>query len=191
MKKILLTLAILAGAFSTQARQPEPGYRGFVDWHGEVSANVIDAVLFGGGDGTFYTGATTTHGYQLKPWLYVGGGAGFIMWPKYSQLYAVPVYADCRIDLGKRLFSPYFDVKLGGNTVRGGGVYFSATVGLSVKVWKEYGVNFGLGYTMTGLKQYYDYVAYDDYTLNGYQWVNSSLGHYYDGTISLRLGLEF
>ncbi|MDE6287545.1 MAG: hypothetical protein K2M00_02015 [Muribaculaceae bacterium] len=145
MKKLLIiSIMMLCCPVLLTARQPRVGYRGFVDWNGEVDADVVGAI-YGEGKGTFYTGFTTAHGYQLKPWLFVGAGTGLVMWPKYNQLYNVPVFGDVRFDIGKRLFSPFLDVRLGANAVHGAGIYFSALVGFRVKIYKAIGINFGIG----------------------------------------------
>ncbi|MCM1152632.1 MAG: hypothetical protein NC328_03130 [Muribaculum sp.] len=190
MRHIILLFTIACTALLGNARQPSTGYRGFVDWNGEVQADLISAI-YGTGNGTFYTGATTTHGYQLKPWLFAGGGVGFIMWPKYNQAYALPIYADCRFDIGKRRFSPFLDLKLGANVIHRGGIYLSATVGFRVDVYKRLALNIGVGYTMTGMHEYYDYIAYDDWNLNHWGWLKNTVGHTYDNSIALRLGVEF
>ncbi|MCM1320201.1 MAG: hypothetical protein NC217_07460 [Muribaculaceae bacterium] len=189
-KRLLCVIIASCSLLGLSARQPSIGYRGFLDWNGEVEADVIGAI-YGAGQGTFYTGFTTSHGYQFKPWLYAGVGTGLIFWPKYSQVYAMPVFADCRIDIGKRLFSPFLDVRLGANTLHRAGLYLSATVGMSVKVYKDMGINFGLGYTMTGLNEYYGYFAYDDYTLNHWGWRPHTIGHTFTNTLALRFGFEF
>ncbi|MCM1005420.1 MAG: hypothetical protein NC402_03900 [Prevotella sp.] len=190
-KKIVAAMAVLICVVNAYGRQPETGYRGMVDWDAEINFDPLGWMYGEGGNGSFYTGASTTHGYQFKPWLFVGGGVGVLAWPKEQQLYAVPVYAACRLDVGKHLFSPYFDVRLGGNTVHGGGIYFSSTVGLSVKVYNELGINVGLGYSMIGMHEYYTYKAYDDYTLNHWAWERNSLGHTWGSTMAVRVGLEF
>ncbi len=190
MKKILLACIFLICSLAAAARQPETGYRGFLDWNGEVAPDLVGA-YYGSGNGTFYTGFTTAHGYQLKPWLFAGAGAGLVMWPKYQQVYTVPVFANCRFDLGQRLFSPFLDIRLGANAVHGAGIYLSATVGLRVNVYKTLAINVAIGYTMTGMREHYDYIIYDNYHLNHMGWVKNSLGHQYDNTLALRLGLEF
>lgn len=189
LKYSILVLIAAVVSLSAQGKQPQTGYRGFVDWDSEVFA---DIALYGGPTNSkFYTGFTTTHGYQLKEWLFIGGGTGLIFWPKESQIYSLPVYGSCRVDLGKRRISPFFEVRLGCNTVHGAGVYFASCFGLGWRFYKDFGVNIAIGYTMNGSHQYYTYLTYDDPSLNHYGWVDNSLGHNYDNSLSLRLGIEF
>ena len=68
-------LVIIVCSLTSPARQPEKGYRGFVDWDNMLSIDF--GFIFGyGGDSRIISGFTTSHGYQFNNWLYVGGGTG-------------------------------------------------------------------------------------------------------------------
>lgn len=187
IRKMLIAGVMALGAQVGAARQPETGYRGFVEWNNSAS---LDISLYGGPtDSRFYTGVSTTHGCQVKPWLFVGGGAAVEFWPKYGQAYTLPVYGAARIDLGRRRVSPFLDVRLGGNIIRGGGVYFSPSIGLRFHIIKEWAINLSVGYTMTGRHQRYD--SWEDFKY-GEGWLPTYDGrHTWDDLFSFRLGVEF
>lgn len=185
--RMVVSAMLCAVSLSVVGRPPVTGYRGFVEWSGDLWPDIS---LYGDGMSRFYTGITTTHGCQMSPWLFIGGGAGMMFWPKYDNVWSLPIFADARIDVGRRLFSPYLDVRLGANALRGGGLYFSPSVGLGVRLSNGLGVNVGIGYSLTGRRQDYQYVTYDDHTLNRYEWVEVPRARY-EGCIAFRIGFEF
>lgn len=66
MKRVILTiLAVLMMCLIAVARQPERGYRGLIEWSNDLRS--MD--MWGNGERTaqFYTGLSTSHGYQFNP----------------------------------------------------------------------------------------------------------------------------
>ena len=132
VKRIFSTILVLTVCFFTsQARQPQKGYRGFADWDNMLSISF--AFIAGdGGESRVITGFTTSHGYQFNNWLYVGGGTGFMYdlnWKKGMVNYGdprmvIPIFAEGRLDAKWGKFTPYFSARLGGNVASHGGVYF-------------------------------------------------------------------
>ena len=97
------------GSDFTPGKGPQKGYRGFFDLEFYKSIDAISEDHFG---------FSTTHGYQFKPWLFVGAGAGMKIshnkhckhdFGKKTDFYMFPVFADVRFDLLKSKFSPYLD----------------------------------------------------------------------------------
>ena len=70
-RTILLVLAIIAFIHAAEARQPKRGYRGFLEWSNSVRSDKFGVMdLYGNinmeRQGSFYTGFTTSHGYQIN-----------------------------------------------------------------------------------------------------------------------------
>lgn len=199
MKRFIIIILLCFGAASAFARQPERGYRGFIDW-----SNYLDLNLgFIGGDpgsSRIFTGFTTSHGYQLNSWLYVGGGAGFqinLDWKKYHNndgepCFIVPVFAESRLDARWGRFTPYLSVRLGANLSDHGGIYFSPMVGYRFNWGRKTAVNFGLGITLFGRRMpTYSHIPSPDYP-DSYIPVESGhyQGHFVKFTASLSLDFQ-
>lgn len=104
MKRILLLLlTIIAVTNVSEARQPRRGYRGFVEWSSSVRSDNV-AVFDNQGNfstdrqGSFYTGFSTSHGYQINPMFFIGAGLGAERCGKLNN-WLVPVFIQGRIDL--------------------------------------------------------------------------------------------
>ena len=92
------------GSDFTPGKGAQKGYRGFVDleFYKQVDAQSRDHVGF-----------STAHGYQIKPWLFVGAGAGMkISHNKHrkaanspkTDFYMFPVFGYVRLDLLKNRY---------------------------------------------------------------------------------------
>lgn len=156
MKRILIAaVALLACVGMANAG----GYRGAVDLgigaasHGESHFEV-----------------STTHGYVVNPYLFVGGGIGLHYYWDVESL-AMPIYFDVegRYNLG--VVTSFLDIRLGGSPdIDGiGGIYFSPVAGVK---WKRFTA--GLGYTLQKMKN--PYRPADPFSLDGF---------------TIRLGVEF
>lgn len=170
MKKHLLAILSLVIA-SLTSHAVETGYRGFVDY----------GFLYGTGDfdGSTMNEITTTHGYQILPQLFVGGGVGMHLYKfgKSDEIqYDLPVFADIRWDMLLTKFTPFIDVK-GGYSVAGNftGVYFNPSIGCRMAIGDKIGINLGIGYT---------------YMKTGYYWIESGNDLNLTG-VNIRLGLDF
>lgn len=147
MRRIILSLLFCVSMFPAFPRQPERGYRGFVEWSNSLRS--ID--MWGTGDRstTFYTGVSTTHGYQINPWIFVGAGIDYERCQRIeANLFSM--YVDGRTDLKFGRFTPYGDIRLGYGFTDGGGVYFSPTIGYRFNWGRKVGVNLGVGATVQG-----------------------------------------
>lgn len=93
------------------------------------------------------------YGYQIRPKLFIGGGAGFHYYFD-EDAYEVPIFVDVRYDFINRRATPFVDVR-GGYTV---GTYFgpycSPTVGARIRLGNWGAINIGAGYTMQFLEDY-------------------------------------
>ncbi len=80
-RTIFLLLAIIAFAHVSEARQPKRGYRGFLEWSSSVRSDNFGVIDIHGNlsmkrQGSFYTGFSTSHGYQINPMFFIGAGLG-------------------------------------------------------------------------------------------------------------------
>ncbi len=137
------------GGDFTPGKGPQKGYRGFFDleFYKSIDAQSRD-----------HFGFSTAHGYQLKPYLFVGAGAGMKIshkqhfkdnfWQK-ADFYMFPVFADVRLDLLKNRYSPYLDFRVGytlGNKAYG--FMFNPTIGCRIGLTDALAINASLGYSM-------------------------------------------
>lgn len=150
LKKITLSL-LAAVALSAQARDPQTGYRGFVDWDNSIGA--LDHFGYASGtwkhDTNWFIGVSTTDGYQLNENVFLGGGILFSASAPGGHL-NIPLYAAVRYDCRFEKFTPFGDVRLGYNMADGGGIYFSPTVGYRLSLGAKTNLNFGVGLTVRG-----------------------------------------
>ncbi len=149
MKRILFVLVILCVSLTHSYAQSIVGkrYRGFVD----VSVLPGNDGLYKGFN-SIGVGFNTTHGYQINPHLFVGGGVGvqYYSLDYFENTYAIPVYFDFRVDMLKSKVTPFFDVKVGYATADIKGVYFSPNFGVRFAVGRRVGLNLNVGYSMQG-----------------------------------------
>lgn len=171
MKKLILSAILaLTACFSSQA--VEPGYRGFVDYGFFIGT--------GDFDGSTLNEISTTHGYQIMPQLFVGGGVG-IQFYKFEDAgddihYNLPIFADVRWDILENKVTPFVDVK-GGYSVAGEftGAYVNPSIGCRIALGDKLGLNLGVGYTF--MKTGYEYTySGKDLNMTG---------------VNIRLGFDF
>lgn len=156
MKKILFILLVLAFvAPLSEGRQPQRGYRGFIEWSNSLRSENF-AVLTSSGLGyerqsTFYTGFSTVHGYQINSKFFVGGGISLKHCSKIDN-WIGPLFAMGRMDLELGKFTPFGDIRIGLNSMEGTGLYFSPSVGYRFNWGRKAGINVGAGFTLTSYK---------------------------------------
>ncbi len=193
MKKILIILTILLATLSSEALQPRRGYRGFFEWSSSVRSEKfaypgINGNLMMYRENTFYTGFSTSHGYQINPMFFIGAGLGM---EKCTSLdnWVAPVFIQGRIDLKFGKFTPFGDLRLGANVAEGAGVYLSPTMGYRFNWGRKMGVNLGAGLTLAGYRaEHYEVTmtAPDSYEIQ-YVGTRRHIRAYF----SFRLGIDF
>lgn len=172
MKKSLIIAALTVALTGMSAKAIETGYRGFFDY----------GYLIGTGDfsSSSLNEISTTHGYQILPQLFVGGGIGVHLYKFNAEgdgiHYNLPIFADVRYDVLETKFTPFVDFK-GGYSVAGDfqGAYFSPSIGCRMAITDNLGINLGVGYT---------------YMKTGYKYIYSGKDLNLTG-VSIRLGLDF
>jgi len=143
------------------------GYRGFVD---------LGYTL---GSGEYKIGRiefSTSHGYQINPYIFVGAGAGYNYFcTNDADAHGIPVFAHARSEFLRNAISPFFDFKIGYSFLDTDGLYFSPSVGCHIQVSSSIGLNVSFGYTFQNVS--YEYDGYSDS-------VNC-------GGISFKFGIDF
>lgn len=150
------------------------GYRGFVDFGYTV------------GVGDFATGRvelTTSHGYQINPYIFIGGGTGFQFYHEAESV-VLPLFADFRANFTNGHIVPFVGIKLGysfdlSDSFSGLGFYLNPAVGVKFMLSDKQALNLSIGYTMQSADAYY-----------------YSSGYFYSSTenmggISFKVGFEF
>lgn len=156
-------------------RYVQPGYRGFVDLGytlgtGELG---VDRIEF-----------STSHGYQINPYIFVGAGAGFNYFcSDGADAFGIPVFAHVRSEFLKNAVSPFFDFKIGYSFLDTDGLYFSPAVGCHFQVSNTIGLNVSIGYTFQNISYEYSYE-------NSYEYYWDS-GSENCGGISFKFGVDF
>lgn len=184
MKRLFITLIVSTIlSLDASARQPERGYRGFIDWSNDLRSEVWVKRSY-----YHYTGFSTSHGYQINPLVFVGAGLQYEHCSLTGGNFVTP-FLHGRTDFRFGRFTPFGEVRLGYNLTDGGGVYFSPNIGYRFNWGRKVGVNVGLGLTLLG----YSYDLYEIApTPEGYftsYKVGSSRG--VDPYFSFRVGFDF
>lgn len=184
MKRIFFLIMFAALATSSFARQPETGYRGFIEWANDLRSEPG----FSKREMNYHTGVSTSHGYQIKPWIFAGAGISYEKSTQYSST-ILPVFLQCRTDLKFGKYTPFGDVRIGYSLTDGGGVYFSPSIGYRFNWGRKMGLNIGAGLSIKG----YSYNIMEIYeTPEGYISLRpigksrSSLAFF-----SFRIGIDF
>lgn len=91
---------------------------------------------------------STTHGYQLNPYLFLGAGIGYSV-DSEGDYHSMPIYAAVRgnLPLGGRLF-PFVNARLGYSIDGLDGLYFNPGLGVSYMLSSRLGLDFTMGYTL-------------------------------------------
>lgn len=147
-------------------KQKTRGYKGFVD--GGFTVGDYDVAME----------VNTSHGFQINPYFYVGGGLGLHAYMDYECL-NIPIFSNVRVNFLNKKASPYVDYKLGVSIGDFPGFYSSLSVGCKIKKF-----NVSLGYTVQ-LAEVYDYY-YDYYSGGYYNYYTDNIGGF-----TLKAGFEF
>ncbi len=114
------------------------GYRGFVDLGYSVGV---------GDYGESRVELTTSHGYQIIPYLFVGLGVG-VQYYHESELWEIPIYVHLRGSLPcHAVCQPFIDWKIGYTVYDADGFYMCPSVGCRFAVSDMCGLSLSLGYT--------------------------------------------
>jgi hypothetical protein len=103
-------------------------------------------------------GITTSQGYQINPYIYVGAGLGVHLYSmdNFETSVALPIFANFRANFTKTKVSPFFDAKIGYSVVDLKGLYLSPSLGVRIGLSNNLGLNIKVGYSA----QKFTYWAY-------------------------------
>ena len=193
MRKTAATLLLIfwIGVLTSPAMQPKKGYRGFVD--GGMTYHIEITLYEQATDSYALLGGSTTHGYQLNNWLFLGGGIGYERllnnnWRRPKRI--LPVYGDARGDFKWGRFTPFAELRLGANFTHRAGLYMLPSVGYRFNWGRKWAINFGFGVTFFGIQHH----TYEEiWQPEGWYEQGDVTGHNHWLHIypSLRLGFEF
>lgn len=192
MKKFIFLICIALLVLPAEARQPQRGYRGFVEW-----SNSLRNERFGGftensiviyRENTFYTGLTTSHGYQINQMFFIGAGLGMERCATLEN-WVVPVFIQGRIDLKFGKFTPFGDIRVGANLAEGAGVYFSPTIGYRFNWGRKTGINIGAGLSLAGYTAEHFEGTFD--SPDSYELYYVGRRHHVRPYFSFRVGIDF
>ncbi|MDE7410765.1 MAG: hypothetical protein K2M94_01845 [Paramuribaculum sp.] len=117
----------------------QKGYRGFAD--------IGYGVGFGSDVNIDRIELFTSHGYQVCPYFYAGGGVGLVKYIE-SRVIGFPVFADLRTDILNNWISPFVDVKVGYSLADIEGLYFAPSVGCRMGLSQKVGLHLSVGYEL-------------------------------------------
>lgn len=197
-KFVAIMAAILLGWSADEAagRDPQRGYRGFVESESLFFPD-LGFVAGEGGDSDFWTGISTTHGYQFNPHLFVGAGMSCVWMlndddfhSEKSKVKYLPLFADLRTDLRFGRFTPFVDLRVGCNLLRHGAFSGALTVGYRFDWGRRVAVNLALGVNLRGhrYEKYESGWSPDD---GPWSYPTGTYTTGYDAKPALRVGIEF
>lgn len=193
MKKILLVLISVLSFASIKAEDNffSKGYRGFADL----------GYTIGVGDYKFGRfEISTTHGYQVNPYFFVGGGVGFHFMQKCTYgssdiplderkaKVSIPLFADFRGTFTKKKFAPFLDLKLGYFLTNSDGFYGNISAGGRMMIVGKQAVSLSIGYVYEKLQ----FQTFDRFTNPGHNMNYTRSGRLLDCEgISIKISYEF
>lgn len=194
MKKIIFSFLLSATAIlSSNALEPVKGYRGFF----ELSNSLTSYPTYDmanekfGRDYYWYTGFSTSHGYQFNPHFFLGAGVSVEGYYEDGGLaLLVPIFLQVRTDQTWGKFTPYGDLRVGYNVHTAPTGYFvSPSVGYRFNWGRKMNANVGIG--LSYMTQNCDIwqIVYDE--VDGYQpyhYGKETLSKFY---FTLRFGIDF
>ena len=156
MKKILVLLTVLFTSQLMVAQNNQGScYRGFVDGGYTIGIGDYDFGRFE---------INTSHGYQINPFFFVGGGIGLHFMPNYETAgmnialdkreskVDIPVFANIRANFSKGKISPFVDGKAGTYVTNSGGLYLNLSAGCRIALNEKQAVDISVGYTTEKLE---------------------------------------
>lgn len=169
---LLVASVSMATAAQSRSSHAHPrGYRGFADVGYTIGLEGGDKVEF-----------STSHGFQICPYFFMGAGAA-INYHFDGDLFEIPLFLDLRSDFLKSKVTPFVDFKAGYTLYDANGFYMNPSLGLRIAIGRHAGLNICVGYEMQKLK-----INYSGYR-HGYRFSGSKI--YNDDGVSLRLGFDF
>lgn len=158
-KFVVVVLVLVSPWVNAVGREPQRGYRGFVESESLFFPD-LGFVAGGGGSSDFWTGVSTTHGYQFNPHFFAGAGMSCVWMlndkdfnSEKTKIKYLPLFADVRTDLRFGRFTPFVDLRMGCNLLRHGSFSGALTVGYRFDWGRRVALNLALGVNMRGYRE--------------------------------------
>lgn len=154
-RKLIFSVVLFASQMLFAQNISGNCYRGFVD--GGYTIGIGDYEF-----GRFEI--NSSHGYQINPFFFVGGGLGLHFMPEYKtkgmdipldqreSKVDIPVFANLRVNFSKGKITPFVDGKAGTYVTNNGGLYLNISAGCRFAVNEKQAVNVSVGYTTEKLE---------------------------------------
>lgn len=190
-KKVLFSLAVLLASQMLSAQNTSSGcYRGFIDGGYTIGVGDYDFGRFE---------INTSHGYQINPFFFVGGGLGLHFMPEYKtdgmdipldqreRKVEVPVFANLRANFSKGKITPFIDGKAGTYVTNNGDLYLNLSLGCRFALNEKQAVNVLVGYTIEKMEfeSFKSFVSYKSMNYITYSRKLEAEG------IAIKVGFEF
>lgn len=186
MKKFLSLICAICCISSICAREPQRGYRGFLEWSNDITSQKYGETW----SKTFYfTGLSTSHGYQFNPNLFIG--AGFELEREIDiDTWIAPIFAQVRTDQTWGKYTPFGDLRLGYNFTDGAGYFLSPTVGYRFNFGHKTNLNIGVGLTLRGYTADMYELSFDP-QMGYYDATYIGTSHHTKAHFTFRVGIDF
>lgn len=157
MKKIIFALALILGLTinaSAQNYSVKQGYKGFLEAGYIFSIKNLEFATSQkyGPSNMSRIELTTSHGIQLNPYIFLGGGVSLDCCTE-SLFFAAPLFVNARVTPLVGNITPFVDVKGGYSLGYIQGPYFSANIGCRFGLTRNVGLNVGVGYSFISVSK--------------------------------------
>ncbi len=182
---------VLACLMAKAQENSSRGYRGYADLGYTIGVGYYDLNSFE---------ISTTHGYQLSSYFFIGAGVGFHFMQEYKtpdmnipmdirdSKVSIPFYVDFRGTFGKRRVAPFVDLKLGYFVTNGDAFYSHISAGVRIRTVEKQAVTIGIGGSYESLR----FETFDQFVSPGLNmdYSRTPQNYYLDG-VAIKVGYEF
>ena len=190
-KTLILSIMVLACLMAKAQENSSRGYRGYADLGYTIGVGYYDLNSFE---------ISTTHGYQLSSYFFIGAGVGFHFMQEYKtpdmnipmdirdSKVSIPFYVDFRGTFGKRRVAPFVDLKLGYFVTNGDAFYSHISAGVRIRTVEKQAVTIGIGGSYESLR----FETFDQFVSPGLNmdYSRTPQNYYLDG-VAIMVGYEF
>ncbi len=192
MKKTLILSVLVLACFVAKAQENSSrGYCGYADLGYTIGVGYYDLNSFE---------ISTTHGYQLSSYFFIGAGVGFHFMQEYKtpdmniptdireSKVSIPFYVDFRGTFGKKRIAPFVDLKLGYFVTNGDAFYSHISAGIRIRTIEKQAVTIGIGASYESLR----FATFERFVSPGLNmdYSRSSQNYYFDG-VAIKVGYKF
>jgi hypothetical protein len=190
MKKVLVSLAVLFSSHMMLAQNTSGScYRGFIDGGYTIGIGDYDFGRFE---------INTSHGYQINPFVFIGGGLGLHFMSEYKtggtvsldqreNKVDIPFFANFKANFSKGKITPFVDGKAGTYVTNNGGLYLNVSAGCRFAINEKQAIDVSVGYTSEEL----EFETFKSFTSSYSMAYSTSPRKLTTEGIAIKLGFEF